>query len=91
MYSKDFAFWAESGLTPEQLRGAQAAASLIVSAGDQEELIRMVFNQVVNLCKKHGIDYHPILRALRDDLNERLDGPQTAGEFYAPYGDDDQG
>jgi hypothetical protein len=74
------------GLTENERAIVEQAARAIVDCGDLDEFLRQLFNQVVNECKRAGVNHRSIFRDFIDDLQDRLDSPQTSGEFFDCYG-----
>lgn len=80
----------DSPLTWDEFQTLTTAATYLVNSGGKlDEMLFVLFNQVVNECKSANLNPTELLTAIRDDLNLRINGPQTPDEFNALYGSDD--
>lgn len=71
-------------LTPDEFHTLSTAATcLVYDGGKREELMRVFFNQVLNECEHAGTDCSGMLIQIRDEIQRRLDGPQTPDEYNA--------
>mgnify|MGYP003373942595 CR=1 FL=1 len=81
----------EGRLSVDEFETMTTAANYLVNDhGKSAELLRVLFNQVMNECKKSNIDGIEILKEIRDHLNARINGPQTPDEFLSLYPDDEE-
>lgn len=79
----DLEFFLEYGLTPRVFDTMSEAAKCLIDSGDPDQLTLVLFNQIANHSRKIGSNPKIIFQKMADDLQSRLDGPQTPDEFNA--------